>query len=240
MPLSEVRAAHAAAKAALLAEVNKRTGHALDPAVFTIGFARRATGYKRADLLFSDVARLKRIAQEVGPIQLLFGGKAHPRDEGGKQIIRRVFEGAAALGNDITALYIEGYDMRLGQLMCAGVDLWLNNPLKPLEASGTSGMKAALNGVPSLSVLDGWWIEGHVEGVTGWSIDDGAFEGADPSVVEAASMYTKLEQIILPLYYQNPYGYAEVMRSAIAVNGSFFNAQRMVAQYVQNAYQIAG
>ena len=118
--------------------------------------------------------------------------------------------------------------------MIAGVDLWLNNPMKPLEASGTSGMKAALNGVPSLSVLDGWWIEGHVEGVTGWSI--GGVEPGEDQSKDASEIYLKLERVILPLYYGLPFGYAEVQRSAIALNGSFFNTQRMVEQYVRNAY----
>jgi starch phosphorylase len=125
--------------------------------------------------------------------------------------------------------------MALGKLLCAGVDLWLNTPEKPLEASGTSGMKAALNGVPSLSILDGWWIEGHVEGVTGWSIGEGWERESNPSV-EAASLYDKLEYLIVPMFYNRPTAYATVMRYAIALNGSFFNAQRMVSQYVDNAY----
>jgi starch phosphorylase len=115
--------------------------------------------------------------------------------------------------------------MALGKLLCSGVDVWLNTPLRPQEASGTSGMKAALNGVPSLSVLDGWWIEGHVEGVTGWAIGD-ARDGDNDSRVEAASLYEKLERIILPIYYKEPDRYADIMRSAIALNGSFFNTQR--------------
>ena len=121
--------------------------------------------------------------------------------------------------------------------MVAGVDLWLNNPMKPLEASGTSGMKAALNGVPSLSVLDGWWIEGHVEGVTGWAIGESA-DPEDPAV-ELSSLYDKLEHVILPLFYHHPLGYAEVMRGAMALNGSFFNSQRMLLQYIQDAYSEA-
>jgi len=125
--------------------------------------------------------------------------------------------------------------MAIAAKMVAGVDLWVNNPMKPLEASGTSGMKAALNGVPSLSVLDGWWIEGHVEGVTGWSIGANETEAADQSK-DALDLYLKLERVILPLFYGLPFAYAEVMRSAIALNGSFFNTQRMVEQYVRNAY----
>jgi starch phosphorylase len=168
-------------------------------------------------------------------LQLIYAGKAHPRDEGGKAIIRRIFEAAAALANDVRVVYLENYDMALGKLICSGVDVWLNTPLRPQEASGTSGMKAALNGVPSFSVLDGWWIEGHVEGVTGWSI--GEPNGTDNDAeAEVQSLYQKLEQIILPLFYKDADNFTEVMRSAIAINGSFFNTQRMVFQYLRNAY----
>jgi glycogen phosphorylase len=229
IPLSEIRAAHAEAKRQMIAALASRSGVTLDPKVFTIGFARRATPYKRADLMFTNAARLAEIAANVGPIQIVFGGKAHPNDVGGKELIRRIHEAAASLADRITVVYVENYEMEI-----AGVDLWLNNPMKPLEASGTSGMKAALNGVPSLSVLDGWWIEGHVEGVTGWSIGDWELEGDQSK--DANEIYIKLERVILPLYYGLPFAYAEVMRSSIALNGSFFNTQRMVGQYVRNAY----
>ena len=235
IPLHEIRAAHAQAKQELLKRVRLVTGHQLDAAVFPLGFARRATAYKRADMLFSDLERLKQIAREVGPLQLIYGGKAHPRDEGGKAIIRRIFEAAAALGEDVRVVYLENYDMDLGKLFCAGVDTWLNTPLKPQEASGTSGMKAALNGVPSFSVLDGWWVEGHIEGVTGWSIGERT-EGDNDAYAEVGSLYDKLGQVILPLYYHAPDKFADVMRSAIAFNGSFFNTQRMIFQYMRNAY----
>jgi glycogen phosphorylase len=235
MPLHEICQAHSHAKKDLFQQVRWLTGIQLDPSVFTVGFARRATAYKRADLLFTDVERLKHIARSVGSLQLIYAGKAHPRDEAGKAIIRRIFEAAAALANDVRVVYLENYDMALGKLICSGVDVWLNTPLRPQEASGTSGMKAALNGVPSFSVLDGWWIEGHVEGVTGWSID--GTNGTDNnSEAEVSSLYHKLEQVILPLFYKHPDNFAEVMRSAIAINGSFFNTQRMMFQYVRNAY----
>jgi len=168
-------------------------------------------------------------------MQVVLAGKAHPRDEGGKAIIRHIFQATASLQDTVTIVYLEEYDVALAKYLCAGVDLWLNTPQKPYEASGTSGMKAALNGVPSLSVLDGWWLEGHVEGVTGWSIGDSWETASDPSK-EAASLYDKLEYVILPMFYARPNAFAEVMRSAIAINGSFFNAQRMVSQYMQNAY----
>ena len=234
IPLEEIRAAHVEAKERLLATVNERTGTRLDPNVFTIGFGRRATPYKRADLLFADTDRLARIAENVGPVQLIFAGKAHPHDMGGKDLIRQIYQAAGRLGDRIRIVYVQNYEMEFAAQMVAGVDLWLNNPMKPLEASGTSGMKAALNGVPSLSVLDGWWIEGHVEGVTGWSI--GGLEPGEDQSKDASEIYLKLERVILPLYYGMPFGYAEVMRSAISLNGSFFNTQRMVEQYVRNAY----
>jgi starch phosphorylase len=239
IPQSEIHQAHAQVKKELLHQVRWLTGSQLDEKVFTLGFARRATGYKRGDLLFTNLDRLKHIAQQAGPIQLIYAGKAHPRDEGGKEIIRRIFEAAAALAKDVRVVYLENYDMALGKLLCSGVDVWLNTPLRPQEASGTSGMKAALNGVPSFSILDGWWIEGHVEGVTGWAIGD-LKDTENDSSAEAASLYDKLERVILPLYYKELDKYAQVMRSAIALNGSFFNTQRMIWQYVRNAYARAG
>ena len=239
IPLEDIREAHSKAKRALLDDIERRTGVRLSPSIMTIGFARRATPYKRSDLIFSDPERLKSIARNLGPLQIVFAGKAHPRDEWGKAMINRIVEAAKSLGDSVRVLYLENYDMTLGGLLTSGVDLWLNNPLRPLEASGTSGMKAALNGVPQLSVLDGWWVEGHVEGVTGWAISDAAKLPVDPSR-DIGDLYLKLERVIVPLFYGLPFAYAEVMRMAIAVNGSFFNTQRMVLQYVQNAYFPAG
>jgi starch phosphorylase len=190
--------------------------------------------YKRADLLFSDLNRLRAIQKNAGPFQIVFGGKAHPRNECGKAEIRKVFEAAAALRDVIPVVYVSDYDLRWAPLFTAGVDLWLNTPHRPLEASGPSGMKAALNGVPSLSVRDGWWVEGHFKGVTGRSIGDDEDPGR--SDVEIASLYDKLEHTILPMFYTLPQAYAQVMRSTIAVNGSFFNTQRMLSQYLREAY----
>lgn len=235
IPLEEIIEAHAEAKRQLLEEVERLTGTRLDSGTMTLGFARRATAYKRADLLLSDLDRLKKIARKVGPLQVIYGGKAHPKDESGKAVIRSIFEKARTLGSDVRVMYVKEYDMALAKCMCSGVDLWLNTPQKPQEASGTSGMKAAMNGVPSMSVLDGWWIEGHAEGVTGWSIGDSWDSQSDPSA-ESAALYDKLESVIVPMFYQQPRAYAEVMRSAIALNGSFFNAQRMMFQYLKNAY----
>ena len=233
----EIWDAHVSAKAELIKYVNETTGAEMDPDVFTIGFARRATVWKRADLVFNDLVRLEEIHARAGPFQLVFGGKAHPRDDPGKALIRRIFEIKAALGTKIRLVYLEEYNMRLARLLTAGADLWLNTPQPPLEASGTSGMKAAINGVPSLSILDGWWVEGCVEGVTGWAIgaDNGVATDDDRSA-DAASLYGKLEHVILPMFYAERDRYIDVMRHAIALNGSFFNTERMLDQYVRKAY----
>jgi starch phosphorylase len=191
--------------------------------------------YKRADLLFADPDRLRRITRTTGPLQVVYAGKAHPRDEGGKAQIRRVYEAAAALRGDVTVVYLEEYDMGLARTLCGGADVWLNTPLRPHEASGTSGMKAAVNGVPSLSVLDGWWVEGCLEGVTGWAIGEDGGRPGEP-VRDATALYDKLEFVVAPLFHGRPLAFAEVMRSAIALNGSYYNAQRMVGQYLCNAY----
>lgn len=232
--LAEIQQAHAHTKRNMIREIAEATGVQLSENVATLGFARRAAAYKRADLIFADLTRLRAIRQRVGPFQIVYGGKAHPRDEDGKAVIRRVFEAAAALRDVVPVVYVENYDIRWAQLLTSGVDLWLNTPHRPYEASGTSGMKASLNGVPSLSVRDGWWIEGHLEGVTGWAI--GLDQDPEQHEIEVASMYDKLEHVVLPMFYERPASYAEVMRSAIAINGSFFNTQRMVSQYLANAY----
>jgi starch phosphorylase len=235
IPLEDIQTAHQRAKRALLDEVERRTGTRLAEDVILLGFARRATPYKRADLLLTDVERLNAIAERVGPLQVLYAGKAHPRDEPGKDVIRHIHKAARGFGEGVRLVYLENYDLELAKYLCSGVDLWLNTPRRPQEASGTSGMKAACNGVPSFSVLDGWWVEGHVEGVTGWSLLDQPELPADESL-EVDGMYDKLEKLILPLYYSLPRAWAKVMRSAIALNASFFNTQRVVSQYVRNAY----
>lgn len=241
LPPEEVWAAHLLAKHDLLETVRKKTGLKLDPDAFTIGFARRATGYKRADLILSDLDRLRQIAKNAGPFQIVYAGKAHPRDGGGKEIIKKIFKAKKALKKTISIVFLDDYDLNLGGKLTAGGDLWLNTPQYPLEASGTSGMKAALNGVPSLSILDGWWVEGNIEGVTGWAI--GEAHRGDPgpetpvdNAYDAESLYAKLEGVILPLYYSSRERYLDIMRHAIAINGSFFNTQRMVQQYITDAY----
>jgi len=232
LPEGEILAAHARNKAALLVDVAERTGQVLDPKRLTLGFARRAATYKRATLLFTDPKRLAEIAAKAGGLQILYAGKAHPQDGPGKELIQQVIEEAVKLSNDaLRILYLENYDWNLGALLTAGVDVWVNTPRRPYEASGTSGMKAALNGVPSLSILDGWWIEGCIEGVTGWAIEDGADDAA-----EADSLYRKLETAVLPLFLDAPEKWARLMRNTLAFNGSYFNTNRMVEQYTRNAY----
>ena len=232
---NEIQEAHTQAKARLMDAVRKRAGVALDAHVMTLGFARRAAVYKRADLLLSDMDRLRSIADQAGALQIVYGGKAHPRDEGGKATIRRIFDIARGLPSNLRIVYVEDYDMQWARWLTSGVDLWLNTPHRPYEASGTSGMKAALNGVPSLSILDGWWIEGCVEGVTGWGI--GLDDDIEDTAEDVASLYDKLEKTIVPMFYNQPAAYAQVMRMALALNGSFFNTQRMLSQYLTNAYR---
>jgi glycogen phosphorylase len=240
LPAEDVWAAHLIAKYDLLETVRKKTGLKFDPEAFTIGFARRATGYKRADLILADLDRLRQIAKNSGAFQIIYAGKAHPNDGGGKDIIRRIFQAKKALRKTVPVVFLDDYNLDLGGKITSGVDLWLNTPQFPLEASGTSGMKAALNGVPSLSILDGWWVEGHIEGVTGWCIGESrrAVAGNAPAdnTAEAESLYNKLESVILPMYYNDRTKFLEVMQHAIAINGSFFNTQRMVQQYITDAY----
>ena len=232
LPEKAIIQAHARTKEALLAEVAARTGLVLNPKVLTLGFARRAATYKRATLLFTDPQRLVEIATAAGGLQILYAGKAHPQDEPGKALIQKVVEEAAKLSNDVLRIvYLENYAWDLGALLTSGVDVWVNTPKRPYEASGTSGMKAALNGVPSLSILDGWWIEGCIEGFTGWAIEDGAND-----VEEATSLYQKLETAVVPLFLQQPENWARLMRNTIAFNGSYFNTNRMVKQYTRNSY----
>jgi starch phosphorylase len=241
LPPEEVWSAHLIAKHELLEAVREKTGLSLDEEVFTIGFARRATGYKRADLILSDLDRLRQIAKTAGHFQIIYAGKAHPNDGGGKDIIRRIFHAKKALRKAVPVVFLDEYNLDLGGKITSGVDLWLNTPQFPLEASGTSGMKSALNGVPSLSILDGWWVEGHIEGVTGWSIGEprrtmDPTDMATDNAKEAESLYWKLENVILPMFYKEPRLYIQIMQHAIAINGSFFNTQRMVQQYITDAY----
>ncbi|MHB8874651.1 MAG: alpha-glucan family phosphorylase [Myxococcaceae bacterium] len=235
IPPGEIWHAHEAARARLFAQVTRRTGQVLSPEPLTLGFARRSTEYKRADLVFHDLERLRALGR--GRLQLVFAGKAHPRDETGKALIRQVHELGARLGSDVKVVYLPGYDLELARLLVSGVDLWLNTPLRPLEASGTSGMKAAHNGVPSFSVLDGWWVEGCVEGITGWSIgtEQPVASRREADAHDAADLYEKLERLVLPTFRDRE-RWVAVMQHCISLNASYFNTHRMVQQYVTNAY----
>ncbi|TVR64074.1 MAG: alpha-glucan family phosphorylase [Gemmatimonadales bacterium] len=237
IPTDELRAAHAESRDALFREVHRRTGRELSPDRLTMVFARRAAPYKRAALVVSRPDRLREVVRRGGPLQIIYAGKAHPRDEPGKELIRQVVRTGHDLGEDLSLVYLEDYDMRLGGLLTAGSDLWLNMPRKPLEASGTSGMKAAMNGIPSLSILDGWWIEGHVEGVTGWAVDESWRSPVDDEH-EFDSMVRKLEDTVLPLFHGDPEGWAHVMRSCIALNGAHFQCRRMLQEYVDHAFLV--
>lgn len=206
-----------------------------------IGFARRSTEYKRPMLLFRDLPRLQALAARFGPINILFAGKAHPRDDWGKHLIKQIHDIAPKVGDLIRVAYLPNYDIDLAASLVSGVDLWLNTPRAPLEASGTSGMKCALNGIPSLSIADGWWIEGGVQGVTGWVVrsplNDGGVAAIDQDDADANALYEQLEHNVLPCFYEPSARWAEVMRNAIALNGSFFNTHRMVDQYRMIAYE---
>ena len=239
IPEEELWEAHQKAKSKLLDQVKRTSGVEMDPNALTIGFARRATAYKRMNLLFQDVERLLRI-NEKGGLQFIYAGKAHPRDDPGKKLIQGIYGYRDRLQGKIPVAFLPGYDMNLGLTMISGVDVWLNTPLRPLEASGTSGMKAAHNGVVNFSILDGWWIEGHIEGFTGWSIGKPASDTATPEtsdIEDAADLYDKLENLILPKYYDNnKSAWSRMMKNAISKNAYYFNSHRMMRRYVTEAY----
>jgi starch phosphorylase len=256
IPDDKIWAAHQRAKQALIDKVQALCGTRLSSDLPIVGFARRMTAYKRPDLLFADLDRLRGIAKRR-PFQIVLAGKAHPHDEGGKQLIELLHAHLRALADSVPMAFLPDYGMALSQLLVSGVDVWLNTPLRPLEASGTSGMKAAFNGVPNLSVLDGWWIEGCIEGVTGWAIGrqsetdqtcapSSCIEGVTGLAIESASasgdaddaaaLYDKLENKVLPLYGKNVDGWIAVMKGAIGKNAYFFNSHRMMRRYATEAY----
>ncbi|MDO3379988.1 alpha-glucan family phosphorylase [Geoalkalibacter halelectricus] len=238
IPDEEIWDAHSGAKAFLFLYIEETTGQRLDPDLLTIGFARRSATYKRADLILSDLDRLLHLGE--GRLQLIFAGKSHPRDLPGKEMIHRIYEKIEHLKGKISVVYLENYNMDVAYRLIPGVDLWLNTPVRPLEASGTSGMKAAINGVPNFSVLDGWWIEGHIEGVTGWSIGPPPRENSTivngDNHEDAQDLYHKLENVILPLYTENRAGWIQVMKNAIGKNAYYFNTHVMMRRYVTEAY----
>jgi starch phosphorylase len=238
LPLEAVATAHRVAKHQLVDAVRAHGGVAFDADAFTVGFARRATTYKRPLLVFHDAERLRALGRRHGVLQLVFAGKAHPRDEAGQALITKVIDWRDALAPDVRVVYLPDYGLREAQLVTAGVDLWLNTPRPPLEASGTSGMKAAHNGVPSLSVLDGWWWEGCVPGVTGWAIGptERGTVAEREDAADAAEIYDRLDADIVPAWRDGT-RWAAIMRSTVALNASFFNTHRMLSEYVIRAYQ---
>ena len=231
LPDDSVIAAHREAKDDLLAEVARRTGRKLQPDQMLLAFARRITGYKRPGLLFSDIERLRAMHRKH-PLQIVMAGKSHPRDEGGKALLKDIHGHINELTGEIDVVYLPGYDMTLAKTLVAGADIWLNTPLPPLEASGTSGMKAALNGVLNLSVIDGWWVEAWREGVTGWAIG----RDGDQNGEHALALYSKLEDVILPLFYGDKERWVWMMKQSISKIGPRFNSQRMMRHYASEAY----
>lgn len=236
---TEIWDAHMEAKKNLIDFVNSRYNVGMDYDNFTIGFARRQTPYKRPDLIISDPDRLMQIAEKVGAIQIIYAGKAHPKDGLGKETIKRIFDTMKTMHGKVKIAYIHNYDISIGKMMTAGVDLWLNTPRRPREASGTSGMKAAHNGVPQFSTLDGWWLEGCIENITGWAIGpEKTEEEESDDDIDRNDLYSKLESWIIPKFYNDQDNWIRTMRSCIAINASFFNTNRMIQQYVLNAYFI--
>jgi starch phosphorylase len=241
IPVEDIQQAHKEARESLLHLLQVRFGMPFGGSGIVIGFARRATEYKRPLLLFRDMNRLRHIAEQFGSINVIFAGKAHPRDDWGKHLIRELHEVANISGDLVRIAFLPNYEVELAASIVSGVDLWLNTPRAPLEASGTSGMKCALNGIPSLSIADGWWLEGGIQGVTGWvvrsSLNDGGTSAVDQDNADAEALYNQLEHHVLPCFYKSPNEWGEVMRNSIALNGSFFNTHRMVDQYRVMAYE---
>ena len=237
IPDNELWEAHMEAKKQLIDYVNTETGADMDYDTLTIGFARRATAYKRADLLFTDLKRLEKIGG--GKIQIIYSGKAHPKDTEGKKLIEKIFSYRDKLKGKIKITFLQNYNMQTALKLVSGVDIWLNTPLRPLEASGTSGMKATHNGVMNFSVLDGWWIEGHIEGYTGWAIGPAPKEiesDNNMNKIDSDDLYEKLEHKILPVYYNDHKTWIRMMQNAIGKNAYYFNTHRMMRRYVTEAY----
>jgi len=234
----ELWEAHMKAKKELLDFIRQRTGLKMDIDALTLGFARRATEYKRATLIFSDMKRLRE-AKRQGKIQLVFAGKSHPKDEAGKKLIKDIYSYIDRLKNEIEIVYLENYDMEMSAKQTSGVDVWLNTPLPPYEASGTSGMKAAHNGVINFSVLDGWWIEGCIEGVTGWAIGPSpnqAVSEEEKRNRELTDLYSKLEYLIIPRFYEERDNWISMMRNSIGKVAYYYNSHRMMRSYATYAY----
>ena len=208
--------------------VNHTTGVKLDKNKLTIGFARRFATYKRANLVFKDIERIRKIGG--GKIQFVFSGKAHPKDEGGKDLIKSIYDSASKLKEEIPIVFLEDYDMATGLAMTSGVDIWLNNPIRPFEASGTSGMKAAMNGVPNCSILDGWWPEACQHNINGWAIGNGEDDRDDDR--DANYVYDVLEQYVLPAWEEGGSRWVKIMKESIATSAEF-TGSRMIKDYMK-------
>lgn len=225
-------APHLAAKREMIAEIENRNGVKLNENILTIGFGRRAAPYKRGDLIFSNKTIIDPLLKE-GKLQIIFSGKAHPNDLAGKEIVANLYKMAVLYPQSV--IFLQNYEMRIGKLLTRGCDVWLNNPIRPLEASGTSGMKAAMNGVLNFSVLDGWWPEGCIHGVNGWQIGDG-YEGKDQDKVDAESLYQVLLEEIIPTYYNHRDQWVGMMYASIEMSRERFSAARMVRDYYERMY----
>lgn len=230
----EIWNSHQKAKKELITEINQQKDRELQEDVLTLGFARRATSYKRMNLLFKDLEKLDQMAEQYNGLQIVMAGKAHPDDTAGKELIKDVLRYRDLL-NETEVVFLENYNMEKGKMMTSGVDVWVNTPVRGKEASGTSGMKAAHNGVPQLSVLDGWWLEGHIEDKTGWSIGENYVEGEDQDNIDSQSIYRKLEKI-LTLYHNEREQWIDIMKNSIKINASYFNTERMLKDYISKAY----
>jgi starch phosphorylase len=234
----DVLYSHIAAKKDMIGFIKEQTGVEMNADVLTLGLARRATAYKRSTLIFSDLDRLRRTTR-FGKLQMVFAGKAHPRDLMGKTMIKQIYDHMLQLKDEIKIVYLENYDMDMSAKLTSGVDVWLNTPMPPFEASGTSGMKAAHNGVLNFSVLDGWWIEGCIEGVTGWSIGpapDAPVSEDERRRLELEDLYDKLKYLIIPTFYEKTDNWILMMKSSIGKVAYYFNSHRMMRRYITEAY----
>lgn len=225
IPLEEIKEAHLLSKEKLFRYIKEKKNIDFSLDTFTIVFARRFAPYKRPTLLLDDLERLKKINKTIGRLQIIYAGKAHPDDEVGKTLVSEVNKRLKKISHDIKVVFLENYDLSLAKLLVSGADIWLNNPALPNEASATSGMKAACNGVLHVSSFDGWWPEGYIKNKTGWVIKD------------ADSLYEKLEKEIIPLYYNHSNTWLKMMRSVISLNASYFNTDRVLEDYIKKAYR---
>lgn len=229
--INEIDLAHQKTKNRLIDYINSLSRADFKEDIFTIGYARRFVSYKRPEMLLSDIKKLLKINKEIGQLQIVYSGKAHTSDLIGQRMINNVLSIKNKLKGKLKIVFLENYDLEKAKLLVSGVDLWLNTPLPFNEACGTSGMKAAHNGVPQLSTLDGWWIEGYKENKTGWAI-------IDDFNIRTSNLYSLLSEKIIPLYYNKREEWLNVMRSTISLNASYFNTQRNLKKYIKEAYKI--